>query len=387
MSGKTVAGGESRGKATNAAPHGNVYLIGGDDEYQASARAREIVDALVPADQQALGLEIIEGRTVNADESMRCLRKCMEALQTMAFMGGGKVVWLRDADFFSVGSKARSADMQPLVDSLVALIGAGLQPGHKLLITMAKLDGRSALYKVCERCGEVLEFSTVEKPWEVGRQAEDVATKAFKKAGATVGRDTVQALVERAGYDTRQITNEVEKLMIYAGARREVTRADVLALVPAVRETAAWDFADTVMERDLSKASRVLRQLIFQKEAPIGLVAGLEKRVALLIVLRTALDRGWLKVQKRGSWADAIWKSADPAMEKALGCLGKDDPRTMKPFRVCKLAEQAERFAIAELVKARGLVGGAREQLVSSGIPGPLVLELLLIAILGKRPL
>lgn len=385
MSGKTVAPGESHGKAADAR-RGDVYLIGGDDEYMVTAKTREVIEKLVPAEQQVLGLEIIDGRTDNSDESMRCLRQCLEGLQTLGFLGGSKVIWLRDADFLAPGPKGRSKDMQLLIDALVEVVGQGMPPGQKLVITMAKLDARSALYKACARCGEVLEFSLSEKAWEACRQAVDVAVHAFKRAGIGIGREAAQALVERVGYDTRGVTNEVQKLLLYIGKRREVVIGDVLAVVPAVRETAAWDLADAVGERDLSKGLRVLRQLMFQKEAPIGLAAGLEKRVALLIVLRTALDRGWMHLQKKGSWgAQLAWATLPPAADKVLDSLGKDDPRSLHPFRAGKLAEQAERFSLQELLKARELAARAREQMVTTGIPPFLVLELLLAAVLGRR--
>ncbi|MEI6809788.1 MAG: hypothetical protein WCN95_13790, partial [bacterium] len=289
-----------------------------------------------------------------------------------------------DADFLTAGAKARSKAMQALIDAFVKLIDKGLPAGQTLVISMGKWDKRSALYKACERQGKIAEFALSEKSKEACQQAVDTAVQEFKRADIGIDRETAQILVERVGFDTRHVTNEVEKLILYVGKRREVLLADVLALVPALRETAAWDFADTLGDRDLPKALKVLRQLMFQKESHIGLVAGLEKRVALLIIMRTALDRGWARLKKRGTWGELIWEDV-PEAEKTLGCLGKDNPRAMHPFRAYKLAEQADRFTARELVNARGRVVGAREQMVTTSLPPFLILELLLVRIIGKK--
>lgn len=383
MSGNKLAGGAVNGKQADA-QRSSVYLIGGDDEYLVTEEARKVIDNLVPVAEQVFGLDVVEGRVATADEAMRSLRKCLESLQTFGFLGGEKVVWLKDAEFLTAGAKDRSKDMQALIDSLVKLIEKKLPSGQTLVISMGKWDKRSALYKVCERQGKIVEFALPEKSNEACQQAADTAMQEFEQAGIGIDRETARILVERVGYDTRHVANEVQKLTLYVGNRCKVQLADVLALVPALRETAAWDLADTVGERDLPKALKVLRQLMFQKESHIGLAAGLEKRIAVLIILRTAMDRGWARLQKRGTWGQLIWEES-PEAEKTLGSLGKDNPRTMHPFRAYKLAEQADRFTSRELLSARERVARAREQMVSTGLPPFLLLEMLLIRLIGSR--
>lgn len=383
MGASRISGAEERGKQSDAG-RSPVYLVGGDDEYMVTAKTKEIIDSLVPAAEQVFGLDIIDGRADTADDALRSIRRCLEALLTVGFLGGGKVIWLRDAGFLAAGAKARSRDMQVLVDELVGHINNGLPAGQKLVISMGAIDGRSALYKACTHRGHVFEYGISEKSWEACRQAENTAAQGFRKAGFDADNEVVSVLVERVGFDTRNILNEVQKLILHAGKRRKILLEDILAMVPAVRETAVWDLADAVGERDLSKALNVLHRLMFQKESHIGLAAGLEKRMALLIVLRTAIEKGWARLQRSGSRGQLTWVDS-PEAEKALGCLGKDDPRTMHAFRSFKLADQAERFTYRELLNARAKVAVARERMVTSAVPPFLVLELLLVDLTGRK--
>ena len=105
----------------------------------------------------------------------------------------------------------------------------------------------------------------------------------------------LEFFLDRVGFDSRQIVNELEKLLSYTGGRKKITAADVKAITSSSRSALAWDLADAVGNQDLKEATAVLRQLLFQKEEPIGLMVLLEARVRELLLYRQALDAGWLR--------------------------------------------------------------------------------------------
>ena len=74
-------------------------------------------------------------------------------------------------------------------------------------------------------------------------------------------------LVDRVGFDTRQLFNELDKLMLYKGTERQISVADVDAIVSATGEAVIWDFTDAVAERKLGDALRVFRRLFFRRRA------------------------------------------------------------------------------------------------------------------------
>jgi len=364
----------------------SVFLIFGNDEFSVSSRAKELIDRLVPPASRALGLEIIDGRVDNGDEAVAALRRCMEGLQTVGLLLGEKVVWLRDANFLGP-DLGKAAAIKARTGDLADMIKAGLAPGQKLVITADKVDGRSAFYNACKERAEITTLEVTEKPHEIDREAGGLTDEALRKAGLRMSSDARGLFLERVGNDTRHIASEVEKLDLYLNDRRDVAVGDVRAIVSSSRETAAWDFADAVGQRDIAWALKVLGQLVSQKESIMRLVAGLERRFAQLIVLRTAIDRRWARVQYKGSWGSVAW-DAPPEAERLLGSLDKDDPRKINPYRVVKLAAQAECYSLSELVAAREQVVRARSRMVSTAVSQTLILELLLMKLIGagQRP-
>ena len=66
----------------------NILVVSGNDEYTVTHVAREQVNAWVPEEEQALSLEVIEGRASTIDEAVAILDQTMAALQTVGLFGG-----------------------------------------------------------------------------------------------------------------------------------------------------------------------------------------------------------------------------------------------------------------------------------------------------------
>lgn len=358
-----------------------VCLIIGEDEFSATAAARERIDTFIPPADQALGLEIIDGRADTIEQALSGLRQCLEAVRTVGFLGGRKAVWLRGLDFLSDPVIGRNKQVQETLEILAAAIAGGIPAGHRLIITALKMDARTSFYKTCTSHGELIEFNLAEKPWQRDRGAMAFATQAFKDAGLQIACGMVETFVQKVGADTRQIMQEIEKLTTYLGKRREVQAADIDAATSTSRELFAWDLEDAVGQRDLPRSIAVLRQLLFQREEPIRLITGLEGRFRQLLLFREALDNGWITVQPAGrdNFKLAMADLPEAMAEQFKQALASEKGAPLHPFVAGKLAGQAVQFSRPEIDRRRALILKARRQLVSSSVPAPLILEYLVL--------
>ncbi|MBP7828485.1 MAG: DNA polymerase III subunit delta [Kiritimatiellae bacterium] len=355
-----------------------VYLVYGEDEYRVRTRARELVDSLCPPAEAAFGLEVIDAAVENAADGVLAVRRCLEGLRTVGFLGGRKTVWLRDATLFA---KDVAEDVKRAVEELTGQLKAGLPAGQTLVVSALKVFRGSAFFKACEAAGTVEECSKPDKPWLQADYARGQVVEALRQHGVKpVGR-ALDIFLDRVGMDTRQIVQEAEKLAVYLGDRKDARPEDVQAIVSLSRESMAWDLADAVGARDLPGALKILRQLVFQGENPIGLLHALESRFRELIVFREALDRGWARPTGEGYGRKLAWREG-PEIDAALKALGKD-PREGHWFRGMKLAEQAQRFSLAQLRTGHAILVKTHEAMVSSAVPDALQLELLLLRLLA----
>ena len=99
-----------------------LYLVCGNDEYEVSNHVRALVNRLCPDEEQALSLETIDGAADNTAEAVEAIKQCVEALCTVGLFGGKKVVWLRDANFFTDNAVGKTQDTKERVKQFAELL-------------------------------------------------------------------------------------------------------------------------------------------------------------------------------------------------------------------------------------------------------------------------
>jgi len=356
------------------------HLFFGQDDYRIAAAAKELVNACLAPEDQAFGLETIDGQAGNQDEAAAAIERTLGAVRTPALIGD-KLVWLQNAAFLSDARLAGADRVKERLSRLAAAVREGWPAGMSLLITAGPVDKRTAFYKAFAAAGAAREFGGSMKPHEQEQEARARLRELTREHEVAMAADAAEAFLARVGMETRRMVNELEKLRLSIHPRRTATLEDVEAVVSSSRETPAWDLADAVGKRDLAAALSVTRQLLFQKASPIWLVVTVEGRLRELMVLQDALKRGWVALQGR----NARWSAIPPVAEQVFAKELKQDPRKVHPYRAGLLLDQARRASRGELRRCLTLAVQAHEQLVSTGLSPAAVLERMLLEMLGER--
>lgn len=368
------------------------YLFVGDDEYPLNQAARQLVNALVPAAEQAFGLEVIEGRADSIDDALVVIKRCHEALVTPGFlMTGSKVIWWRGVSFLdapsekdetaperSKGSDDDNDRVREALKGFAVALQSGLAGTTVLVVTAPKIDKRSTFYKLFSSQFEVREFFLPDKAYLVERMGREKINAAFRAMGVTIDPEALELFLTRVGADSRQIHMEVEKLALFLGERRRATVEDVQMVVSTTLTSVMWDLLDAVGERKLPLALGILRELLAGKENPIGIVVSLSSRMRDLVIYREALDKGW--VRSKGTGAE--WGGVPEDVMEVVAAALKRPPHTIHSFVVGKMVQQARGYPAPALRRNQRLLSDAYESLVNSSIPNQTVLELLLIRLM-----
>lgn len=359
-----------------------IKLIHGTDEYLVSHHSRKAVNTLCPEADQTLGMETVEGDVKTVDEAVAALKTVIGALRTVGLFGGGKTVWLRDVSIFKDKGISGNKGVKDLLGELANEVKTGLPEGQHLVISAPEVDRWSVFYKACRAGGDVEAYDLPEQKYKKEPIIRDRAQKLFARAQCRVGPATLSLFVEKVGMDTRQLVMEAEKLTLYIGDRNEITVDDVKAITSSSAEAIAWDFTDALGERKLDEALKILRQLIFQGEAPVALMFAIEKLYRNLTQFRSYLDQGWLRLSGARGAGSVQW-AQDPDMDCMLSQLPAD-PRKIHWFRVGKLAQQAKNYSAEELRACQKRLVDTHEQLLSGTVAQEMILEMLVIKLITK---
>src|SRR6185503_10018297 len=205
-----------------AAASSPVLLICGDDDFNVKQRARQAFQKW-SEDLGGMDHEIIDAQVSNGGEALKSLARLREALNTLPFFGGGKVVWLQNCSFLGDDRTASSAAVTESLAELSTDLKVFQWQNVRLLISAGKVDKRKTFYKTMEKIGEVESFASLsldDKDW--ASKAEDAALKQLKGLKKSIGDEALSELVNNVGPNLRQLGNEVEKLALYAGDRAQI---------------------------------------------------------------------------------------------------------------------------------------------------------------------
>jgi len=363
-----------------------VALICGEDEYAVKQRAKQLYDAWC-TELGGMDHEIVDATVGNAGEAERAVAKLREALQTLPFFGGGKVVWLKDCNFLGDERTASSSAVTNLLGELAQELKEFRWDNVRLIISAGKVDKRKVFFKTLDKLGQVENFaglSSDDKEWAA--KAESMAEGHFQAAGKRIADSALAEFVACIGPNPRQIGNEAEKLALYVGDRETITQDDVEAIVTKNKQSRAFALADALGDRDLVRVLRTLDEELwmtkFDKErSEIGLLYGLISKVRVLLFLKEAMRVGWIK--QAGDY-NRFKAQLENIPADQLPDDRKLNPLTMHPFVLFRAVSQCPNYSIDELVRAMELLLTCNLQLVSSRTDKSLVLQQTLVEIVGQ---
>jgi len=367
--------------ATRSKTSSSIHAVVGSDESEVKRTALELAGQLVSPDAGEFGRDIIDGSADNADQAVTRIHQAIEAMLTLPFFGGEKLVWLKNANFLADNVTGRSAGVLEAVEKLGATLAAGLPENVKFLLSAPDIDKRRTFYKSLSKLGKVTvcdKLDSSRSGWE--EEVAGVVRARAKERGLRFTGDTLELFTLFTGGDSRQIDNELEKLDLYLGTkRREVASADVRLLVPVSRQGVIFELGNAIAQRDLCRCIALLDQLLNQGESPIGiLLVAIVPTVRNLLFVKDLTDRHRLPKPQMPFHFTA---TLNRLPESATRHLPRKKDGTINGYALGIAACQVHRFKLPELQEMLAACLRANVQLVSTQLDDRVVLSELLVKV------
>ena len=359
-----------------------ITAVLGSDEGAVKTAAREMAERLAPEGAGEFGVEVIDGASDNAATGAARIHETIAALQTLPFFGG-KLVWLKSANVLADSPTGRSAGVLEALESLLAVLQAGLAPDVRFLLSATETDKRRTFYKGLTKLADVHVFDRLDSTksgWE--EEAVLLVEERARVRGLRLTADASELFTLLTGGDTRQIDNELEKLDLYLGARasREIDAALVRQMVPMSRAGVIFELGNAISQRDLDRVLALINQLLYQGESAVGLLL-----VALVPTVRNLLLVKDLQQRHRLSKPAspfAFGKVLERLPEEATAHLPRKKDGTVNLFGLGFAAAEAHRFDLDHLRDGLAACLRANVQLVTGQLEPRLVLERAVIGLL-----
>jgi DNA polymerase-3 subunit delta len=369
-------------KAKASTSESNIHAVVGSDEGEVKRVAAELAAKLTPPEAGEFGLEVIDACADNVDQAATKIRLAIEALQTLPFFGGSKLVWFKNANCLADSVLGRSATVLGALEDLAELIEAGLPQDVTLLISATETDKRRSFYKTLGKRAEVQVIDRLDSSragWE--EEATEIVRRRAKARKLQFDEEALELFVLLTGGDTRQIENELEKIDLFLGKERRVSVEPVRELVPLSRAGVIFELGNALSACDLERALVLVKRLLDQGESAIGILL-----VAILPTIRNLLLAKDLMERHRIARPHAPFSfisALNRLPAEATEHLPRKKDGSINGYALGFAAQQAHRFQIRKLIAGLEACLEGNLRLVSSQLDHELILTEIVVKLLA----
>ena len=334
------------------------YIFVGDEAFFRKRFRDAILEHLVPVDMRDFSL-------FEFDLAETDLAEILDRARTPSLMAPFQVFFVRGVkNLFGRGSNEEKLAAiedyckNPNPDALLIFVADHISiPAD---VRRMEMQDKERYQRIRDTMGQycgIVELARVEEG-EAVRWIADFC--ASREVPVKIEPDGARELVDALGGDMMMISNELEKLMLYVGAKNRITLGDVETMVLAAKQRSLYELTDAISSKDRVRALEVLDAILSSgegEEAAIGHIYMLAKtfRQMLVILERNVRDQRML-------WA-ALWQGF-----------------RVPPFAADDIIKQARRYkSRRELTRSIRLVAKADLALRSNPVSKRLVLEKLVL--------
>ncbi len=260
-------------KKINEKSLASLYLMTGPEKYIGKQVEKKIIEKLIPKGLESLNLTVYSDKVIDVSEM---IANC----KTLPLMSQGRMIIVRESvDLAQIKNKK---DEEALIDYL-----ANPNETTLLLIYWEKPDKRRKLYKAMDKEGAVLDFQKLSQR-DLSLWIKERITESDKE----MSKEVMDLFIDRSMYLANEtktmavVANEIDQLIDHAGERQDISKEDVLLVLPQPIEDGIFKLIDYGMTAKKDQALLMLGQFYLQGESPFGVFSLLMRQIRQLIQVK-----------------------------------------------------------------------------------------------------
>lgn len=271
------------------------FAVLGDDDFLVRQRAKEIFDEHLSQFPDDLSREQIDGRAEKVEDVERILKDARTSGQTLSLFGGGKLVWINEANFINqtrVGAAQGSKDALESIKSFLGNLGETI-----VILSACPVHRGHSFVKWLQKNATYEDVAKQEK--------EDVAFRRLVEETAqscdvNFAPGSLEFLAGKIGSHPRLGVEETKKMASYLGEKGStITEELIMELVPDFGEGDFFEATEAFFSGNLKWTLEAIDRHFFHAKDARPLLSNLQNRNRLLIQLRVLVDGGELDSKGR----------------------------------------------------------------------------------------
>ena len=251
-----------------------VYLLYGEEDFLMERTAKAIMAAALGDSDPSFNLDLFRGTENKADE-------ITTAANAFPFMGEKRVVSVRESDGLLKQPALAQYVRNPSPDTVLILCAGALKPprpsrAKKPAATADVLSLLRAQEQSPSPAAAVVEYKAL-------RDADALQwiVREIEREGKSITPEACTVFHALKGNNARELSSEIEKLLVAAADRNEIGSADIYDQLGASRQYNVFELSNAVLERDARRAQEITQHLL-RSDEPLMIVNTLWRQISQL---------------------------------------------------------------------------------------------------------
>ncbi|GAB2558712.1 DNA polymerase III subunit delta [Gracilibacillus alcaliphilus] len=261
-----------------------VYYLHGTEEYMMEAIKQALIEYGMPEEEQDTNLSIY-------DLEETSIQEVITDAETFPFLGDRKIVLAANADFLRARPQHTDVNHQP--DVFLRYL-ENPAPYSILVITAPyeKVDERKKVVKQLKKVAKAIECKPLQE-WNV----QDAITTIAQQHNVQIDKEVITYFINEIGTNLMLIHSEMAKLALYVGEGNQIRMKDAETLLSSSENSSALKLMDAIIEKNLTKAINISKDLQKMNEDPIALIALVASQYRTLLQVKLLKQRGFTQQQ------------------------------------------------------------------------------------------
>ena len=241
----------------------SAYLFEGEEDYLKKEALKRLKNKIILPDYEDFNYERFSAESSSVGQ-------IVESLSTLPLKGKWRMVVVEEVDKLSEKNQNVIAEYLANPVKTTCFVGTG-----------GKVDKRKKLYKNFLKKGEIVSFYSL-----YDGEVVDWVKKRVEEEKKRISPSALFYLKERAGSNRRDLSNTVEKLLLYIHPRNVIEKEDVEEVLGEGAGGGVFDLTKAIRERNLAGALSILAKLLERGEIPLKIHSLITREMRILLRIK-----------------------------------------------------------------------------------------------------
>ena len=283
-----------------------VLLMFGAEEFLLDEAYVQLKTTLCKDETAQYDMEIIDAEDINSNQ---VYDKIVDSCYAYPFVSEKRIVIVKHFEKLTSGRISKKNQENPALSKYLS----NPQPTTFLIILSSddKLNGAGSATKKVKAdkpakalpfpYGLILDkFEYIEFPIIYESKYPDWLQKRCGKFGKEIKADAVELLVAQTNTSLRDLNNELQKILLYIGDKKQITAQDVAFIAGASRVNNVFELQKAVGKRQLSKTLSIIENMLAYERQEMLIITMLTRYFVILFKLIEEAGKGQNQYQLAG---------------------------------------------------------------------------------------